>query len=112
MVPSRGIHRGDPLSSYLFLICIEGLTALIKSYERRGLVQGIKVARSAPSISHIFFAGDCYIFCKADIESANNVIQMLGILKKPQASRLMLINLLFYSARMFKQPLSMNYVNT
>lgn len=50
----------DPLSSYLFLICIEDFTSLINDYEKQGLIQGIKVTRNAPSISHIFFADDCY----------------------------------------------------
>lgn len=75
--PTRGLRQGDPLSSYLFLICMEGFTALINNYEHRGLIQGIKVARHAPSISHMFFADDCYIFCKANSESANNVSRML-----------------------------------
>lgn len=47
ITPSRGIRQGDPLSSYLFLICIEGLTSLIREYEGKGLIQGIKVARTA-----------------------------------------------------------------
>lgn len=77
IISERGIRHGDPLSSYLFLICTEGLTALIKKYERSGLIQGVKVARGAPSLTHMFFADDSYVFCKADTSNAEQVVHML-----------------------------------
>lgn len=77
IVPQRGIRQGDPLSSYLFLICIEGFTALIHDYERRQLIKGIRIARNVPDISHMFFADDSFIFFKATSQSANNVLEML-----------------------------------
>lgn len=73
ITPSRGIRQGDPLSSYLFLVCIEGVTALMQQFERRNLIQGVKVARNAPSISNMFFADDCFLFCKASTDSARTI---------------------------------------
>ena len=29
IIPSRGPHQGDPLSSYLFLLCVDGFSSLI-----------------------------------------------------------------------------------
>lgn len=82
IVSSRGIRQGDPLSSYLFLIFIEGLTALIHDYERRRLLTGIKVARGAPVLSHMFFADDSYIFCKANGDTTSQVNHMLQTFEK------------------------------
>lgn len=73
------------MSSYIFLICIEGLSALMKESDSQNIVSGIKVARTAPSISHMFFTDDAYIFSKADITSAENVLTLLKLFK--QASR-------------------------
>ena len=42
IVPSRGLHQGDPISPYLFLLCAEGLSAMIKKEEREGHLRGLQ----------------------------------------------------------------------
>lgn len=65
VVPHRGIRQGDPISPYLYILCAEGLTALIRKHEECGLLHGCRIANNAPTISHLLFADDCYFFLKA-----------------------------------------------
>ncbi|CAJ2674072.1 unnamed protein product [Trifolium pratense] len=70
IIPGRGLRQGDPLSPYLFIICAEGLSSLIKQAEAKGDIHGIKICKNAPIISHLLFADDCFLFFRADEHEA------------------------------------------
>ncbi|XP_019460062.1 PREDICTED: uncharacterized protein LOC109359821 [Lupinus angustifolius] len=63
--PSRGLRQGDPLSPYLFVLCMEKLALLLTKKVDLGMWQPIKLSRGGPPLSHILFADDVLLFCKA-----------------------------------------------
>ena len=64
--PSRGIRQGDPISPYLFLLCMEFLGAQITSMFEDKRWDKVRASRSGLSFSHVFFADDLMLFAKAD----------------------------------------------
>ncbi|KAA3478618.1 reverse transcriptase [Gossypium australe] len=81
--PTRGLRQGDPLSPYLFLICSEGLSALIRQAVGAGTFRGVKASRRGPEISHLLFADDSLLFGEATKERA---IFLKEILKQYEQS--------------------------
>jgi hypothetical protein len=76
-VPTRGLRQGDPLSPYLFLLCAEGLSSLLLHEEEVGGIDGVRVCRNAPSVSHLLFADDSLILMKADMNNATSLQYVL-----------------------------------
>ena len=68
--PSRGILQGDLILPYLFLLCAEGLSSLLKSIGPVHLSKGVRVGIHAPWISHLLFADDCIVFSEASQRGA------------------------------------------
>lgn len=69
--------RGTPKPPYLFILCAEGLSALLHKYEEHRLLKGVIICRQAPSITHILFADDSYIYCGANVGEAVSVKNLL-----------------------------------
>ncbi|KAK9195743.1 hypothetical protein WN943_003868 [Citrus x changshan-huyou] len=79
IVPCRGLRQGDPLSPYLFILCVDGLSSLIRRQERNGLIHGVRIARGAPSVSHLFLADDSFLFFRANDNEANLIKHLLAV---------------------------------
>jgi hypothetical protein len=70
-------RTGDPLSLYLFLICAEGLSSLLLHEEEVGGIDGVRVCRNAPSVSHLLFADDSLILMGANTTNATSLQRVL-----------------------------------
>ena len=55
---SHGLRQGCSLSPYLFILCVEGLSSLIRHELDYGILLRVKICRGAPIISHMLFADD------------------------------------------------------
>ena len=59
-------NGGNPLSPYLFILCMEVLGALIEDKCKEKLWNPVKSSQSGPAFSHLFFADDLMLFAKVD----------------------------------------------
>ena len=88
IIPTRGIRQGDPLSRFLFLFCVEGLLALIRKATRSVQLNGVAACQRGPKISHIFFADDSIIFCRATIEECSTLEDILETYERSSSQQL------------------------
>nr|POF16873.1 line-1 retrotransposable element orf2 protein [Quercus suber] len=75
--PSRGIRQGDPLSPYLFILCMDFLGQLIEEKCSQNLWQPVKDSRNGPTFSHLLFADDLIFFAKADYINCSAIRDVL-----------------------------------
>lgn len=75
--PQRGLQQGDPKSPFLFLICVEGFSTLLWKRGEQGVLHGMLVVPRGMSLSHLFFADDAIIFCRAEEEEVREVMDVL-----------------------------------
>ncbi|XP_074300778.1 uncharacterized protein LOC141632098 [Silene latifolia] len=60
--PQCGLRQGDPVSPYLFILCMEVLSCNVECAQREGIIQGIRLCRGVPPLTHLFFADDSVFF--------------------------------------------------
>ena len=81
IIPSRGIYQGDPISLYLFILCLERLSILQEEAVQDKTIHPVTF-RGKIKISHLFFADDIFLFLKAKIIECQNLKNILQIFCK------------------------------
>ncbi|CAL9029915.1 unnamed protein product, partial [Prunus brigantina] len=76
--PSKGIRKGDPLSSYLFLFVSEALSHMIQKAVDTNYLQGLKISKQGLTLSHLLFADDYLFFLKATYSNSHNMMHLLN----------------------------------
>lgn len=77
ITPSWGPRQGDPLSSYLFLVCQEWFSANLLAMQQVKRIEGIRLAPGLQRINHLLFADDCILFIKWELRQLKDLKHLL-----------------------------------
>lgn len=73
-----GLRQGDPLSPYLFVLCSEVLSVLLRTALIPGSLSSFKIDNGS-TINHLIYADDCILFVKASLQEATVVKCLLHL---------------------------------
>jgi hypothetical protein len=72
----------------LFFLCVEALSALLYKANGEGVLTRFPPLEGGPWISHLFFADDSLLFCRANIAQWNCLTNVLKIYEDASGQRL------------------------
>ncbi|RVX06637.1 putative mitochondrial protein [Vitis vinifera] len=82
---SKGLRQGDPLSPYLFILGMEVLSTLFRRAGEGGFLSGCRLRGRGGvemNVSHLLFADDTIIFCKAEKRASFQSKLDLGVVEE------------------------------
>lgn len=78
IIPKRGPRQCDPLSPYLFLLCVEGLSLSLKTASNNTSISGCRICPQASAVTRLLFADNSLLFFKASADEAHAVKEILN----------------------------------
>ena len=75
---SRGLRQGDPISPYLFVIAMEAFAKIVEKEIMKGKFEYHWRCKES-NITHLCFADDLIMFCRADKHSIRTFKDALDI---------------------------------
>lgn len=79
ITPTRGIRQGCALSPYIFIICMNILSALLLNELQQGKLKGLKLARSAPPLTNLMYANDLLLMGITDLTEVRCIKKTLDL---------------------------------
>ncbi|KAL4340840.1 hypothetical protein GQ457_08G018090 [Hibiscus cannabinus] len=86
--PQRGLRQGDPLSPFLFLFCMQGLSAALSVEQDTGRIKGIRASQQGPRVNHLFYADDSLVFVRNSVQEVSRLKEVLNIFATSSGQRI------------------------
>lgn len=96
---SRGVRQGDPLSPYIFVLCMERLSHLIKQECDAKRWKPFRFRCIGPALSHLFFADDLILFSEASLDQMQEIREVMESFCKVSGHRINLAKSKMFCSR-------------
>lgn len=71
------MFKGNPLSSFVSLLCSKGLNGLMFKAAGEGDIWGYSLCSKSPILTHLIFVDDSLLFCKANQQDWRKIPDIL-----------------------------------